>query len=741
MLLLLVLGISTVGAVFVGVSRLLPVKDISDYEPTEVTKIYSSDGVLLADLYEEQREVVPITQIPEDLRNATIAIEDKRFYEHFGVDVIGVFRAVYQNLRRGGMAQGGSTLTQQLARNIYLTREKKLSRKLQEMVLAVELERNYSKEQILELYLNQVFYGSGAWGVQTAAKVYFGKDVKDLSLAECALIAGLPQRPSGYSPYKDPEAAVGRRNVVLDRMYEQGYITEEARDKAKDAKLRLVGLKPGGLSQYKAPWFVTYVTDQLIDEYGADVLYKSGLRVYTTLNYEMQQVAERELRKHIEDAKSRRVSQGALVCIDPHTGYIKAMVGGVNPDFTKDQYNRAVKAHRQPGSAFKAFVYTAAVENGYDTNYRISNQRITFGGYGGESWSPRNYDGRYGGYVTMKRAVAQSINIPAVRMAEKVGIDQVISYAHMLGIKSPLTRNLSLALGASGVTPLELCSAYGVFAADGIRAEPMSIVRITGASGDHVEGVLEEKRPDTKRVLSEQTAKIMQELFRAVVTQGTGRTAGSIPRAHGKTGTTSDNRDAWFIGFTPELVTAIWVGNDDYRKTMYHVYGGNVCAPTWTAFMKEALRIHKAEQTAEEEPSRVPSETEPRRRREEVRPEREIREETEPQKIRVSICKDSSLLARPECPSTYEAEFEPGTAPTARCDIHGGRSPERPEVQTTAPKPPTRPGADENGYVTVNVCVDSGLLATRYCPEQLQKRFRAGEAPTKSCRRHKAPTE
>jgi penicillin-binding protein 1A len=301
--------------------------DIAGYEPTEATKIYSSDGVVLADIYEENREIVPIGDIPKNLQSATIAIEDERFYKHPGIDLQGIARAVYQNLRRRHLAQGASTLTQQLARNIYLTREKSVSRKLKEILLALELERNFSKEQILELYMNQVYYGSGAYGVQTASNVYFGKDVKDLTLAQSALLAGLPQKPSFYSPYEDLEAAVNRRDVVLNHMAKLGYITAAQRDEAKAERVVLVGAKPAGLRRYRAPWFVTYVMKELTREYGADLVYRGGLIVHTTLNYEMQTTAEEELRKGVGAAKSRRVTQGALICIDPQTGYIKAMVG------------------------------------------------------------------------------------------------------------------------------------------------------------------------------------------------------------------------------------------------------------------------------------------------------------------------------------------------------------------------------------------------------------------------------
>lgn len=753
-LLLLVISLTAVGSAFYSVLRLLPSSaDIASYEPTESTKIFSSDGVLLADIYEENREVVPIGDIPKDLQNATVAIEDERFYKHPGVDLQGIARAFYQNIRRGHMAQGGSTLTQQLARNIYLSREKSISRKLKEILLALELERNYSKEQILELYMNQIYYGSGSYGVQTASRVYFGKDVKDLTLAESALLAGLPQKPSSYSPYQDTDEAISRRNIVLNHMAVLGYITTAQRDEAKHERLHLVGLKPGGLGKYKAPWFVTYIMKELTNKYGADLVYRGGLRVHTTLNYEMQETAEQELRKGVAAAKSKHVSQGALISIDPETGYIKAMVGGVNPNFTKDQFNRAVQAHRQPGSSFKAFVYTAAVDNGYDPNYRISNRRITFNGYGTAGWSPRNYDNRYGGMLTMRQAIARSVNVCAVRMADTIGINEVITYARMLGIKSKLDPNLSLALGSAVVTPIEMCSAYGVFAAKGMRAEPIAIIRINESDRNDDGALIEENRPLVHQVLSQQTAELMDGMFRGVVTMGTGRSARSVPEARGKTGTTQDDRDAWFVGYTPQLSTTVWVGNDDYSP-MRGVWGGNVCAPTWAAFMRKALEVHKREHDQQKETQasnqqQPATDASPRARRtDNATPGHE--------RTTVTICAQSGLLATPACPTTYRVTYDMGKEPLARCNIHGtgadtaphadkptpANVPEQvqPNPQDNGPQRPGTPSGNTQGdYVNVTICVDSGQVANEYCPETVSRRFLASEAPSRVCRLHRQP--
>lgn len=748
-LLLLVVMLGAIGATFYSVARFLPSgADIGNYQPTEATKIISDDGVVLAEVFEENREFVKLDDIPKALQDATIAIEDSRFYKHIGIDLKGIARALYQNLRKKEISQGGSTITQQLARNIYLTREKTLSRKLQEVVLALQLERNFSKQQILELYLNEVYYGSGACGVQAASKVYFGKEVKNLTLSQCALIAGLPQKPSVYSPHENLDLAIKRRNVVLDRMAELGYITEEQCEQAKREKPKIVPRKPTGIARYKAPWFVTYVIQQLSDKFGADLVYRGGLRVYTTLNYEMQKAAEEALREGVRSAKYLNVTQGALVCIEPQNGYIRAMVGGVNPDFTKDQYNRVVQARRQPGSAFKAFVYTAAIDNGYDPDYRISNARISFPGYGGKTWSPRNYDGRYGGSYTIRRAIAQSVNICAVRMANEIGIDKVIAYAKMLGIKSPLTRSLALALGASDVTPLEICSAYGVFAANGVRAEPMAVVRITTCEAGREEAVIAEYAPSTMQVLSQETARIMNDLFRGVVTSGTGRRALRVPKAHGKTGTTNNDRNAWFIGYTPELVAAVWVGNDD-NSPMKGVWGGNVCCPIWTQFMLKALDVYKRRyedqglQTSEDM-NRSSHERSRNHHQEEV-------ETPAPQMIR--LCSESGYRATPDCPSTYEVPADSVPSSLGRCPLHGTSSdtiesptgtlnPEGVTPETHTPdtgNPPVPPRANER-YVAVTICVDSGQIANDYCPEKITRRFRADEAPRKVCRLHGPPS-
>ncbi|MCC6446627.1 MAG: penicillin-binding protein 1A [Armatimonadetes bacterium] len=578
--------VGVIGGTYYSLSRMLPANiDINSVqkETEEKTKIYSADGVLLAEVFEENREFIPIEQIPRQLQNAVVAIEDKYFYKHSGINLRSIGRALYENLRENRISQGGSTITQQLARNIWLSPRKTFSRKIQEAMLAVQVERNYTKEQILELYLNEVYLGSGAYGVKTAAEVYFGKDVKKLTLAEFALLAGLPQRPSSYSPYEDKELARKRRNTVLRAMAHQGYITAEEAQKAQEEPIRLAGKKPIGSTRYKAPYFVTYVLKQMIDKYGADLVYKGGLRIYTTLNYRMQQIAESAVQSGVASSRSMKVGQGALLCMEPQTGKIRAMVGGT--DFRKSQFNRTTQARRQPGSSFKPIVYTAALDKGHSPDERINDSPVSYPS-GSKVWRPKNYDHRYHGHVTMRTAVAQSINIPAIRMMEEVGIQEVINYAQVLGIRQELEPNLSLAIGTASVTMMEMVTVYGVFANPGNRVEPMAVAKITDRKGN----LIEEFTLQVRQVISEETARQMDSLLRGVVERGTGRMVRDVPRARAKTGTTQDHRDAWFIGYTPELVTAVWVGNDDYSP-MGRVWGGNVCAPIWEAFMKPTLAM------------------------------------------------------------------------------------------------------------------------------------------------------
>ncbi|MGH2400327.1 MAG: transglycosylase domain-containing protein, partial [bacterium] len=467
------------------------------------------------------------------------------------------------------------TITQQLARNIFLTQKRLFSRKLAEMMLAVEIERRLTKTEILERYLNQVYFGQGAYGVEMAARVYFGKHAKDLTLAESAMLAGLIRAPSRYSPHQSPELAKAQQRIVLQRMTDLRYITREQAINAFERPIPLAEEGNAGLIGIRAPYFVSYVLPYLLQRYGEDVVYNGGLRVYTTLDIRMQRAAEKAIRDGLDGAERAKlkVTQGALVALDPQTGFIRAMIGGY--DFEKSQFNRAWQARRQPGSAFKPFIYTTAIANRMTTTKIIVDEPVTYEIVGAiqseRIWKPRNYEGRFSGPVTLRAALERSINIPAIKTISELGPQTVIAYARRMGITSPLQPHLSLALGSNEVTPLEMASAFGTLAALGVRAEPIAIAKITTRDGQ----VLEDNTPRRDLVLSADVAYVMVDMMKGVIARGTGRSAAIGRPAAGKTGTTDDYRNAWFIGFTPHLSTAVWLGNDD-NTPMRRVVGGMV---------------------------------------------------------------------------------------------------------------------------------------------------------------------
>ena len=723
-------------ALFVNLSGVLPT--VETIEPPEATIVYSSDNVILGRIYHEDRTNVPLKDIPKSLRDATIAIEDSRFYQHSGVDFRGVARAIFQNLRGKRLAQGGSTITQQLARNVYLTQQKTVQRKVQEAVLATLIERHFTKEKILELYLNQVYYGSGAFGVQAASKVYFGKDVDKLDLSECAMLAGLPQKPSGYSPHEYLQSAMDRRDIVLNRMTELGYITPSERDNAKAEKLTIVP-RSKGRSTFKAPHFVDYVTKLVREQYGEDV-FRSGLRVYTTLNYQMQVAAEQALRNGVKQHEQlRKVSEGCFICIEPESGYIRAMVGSVDPN---SEYNRCTQAGRQPGSSFKAFVYTAALAAGMTPNERIQDAPVSFPGGNGKIWAPKNYDNRYHGWVTLKTAVAQSINIPAIKVAHKIGVQNVIKYAQLMGITAELEPYLPIAIGGiKGVHPIEMAAAYGTFANDGVYVAPTAIIRVTNNHGDPIQ----DYAPEGRRVISEKINSEMDEMLREVVVgrRGTGHSASGVSQARGKTGTTNDDRDAWWIGYVPKkLVAACWVGNDN-NAPMRHAFGGVVCAPIWREFMLKAIpiydKIHEDKKQQAPKPQLAQhtdtnsSETRHRKTREDksVDEGADSTDGNSSDVVNVSICNESQLLATSHCPATHMENFVKGTEPTSYCNIHT-------REKTSTPREHTRKPAESDAtLITVRVCPDSGMLAGPNCPGHgVKKRVPVDDVPTQVCTMH-----
>src|SRR5262247_1998473 len=514
---LLVVGVAAIWA-FTILPRSLPsVTALETLQPIQGTKIYDDNDEAITELHVERRILVPMAQIPQSLRDAILATEDRRFYSHWGIDPIGVARAIIQNYRRGRIVEGGSTITQQLTKVLFLTPDKSLERKLKEAVLALELERRYSKDRILEMYLNQVYFGHGAYGVEAAARTYFGKSVSELNVRESALLAGLPRAPTTYSPFEHGEAAKRRREVVLRRLVEFGAL------KDADAK-RLVrtdlGLIPPEKRRTTGQYFLEYVQQTLEAKYGADLVFKGGLNVYTTLSPTLQLAAEQALRDGLKALETRTQKgarpgehpEGAIVTIDPTTGYVRAMVGGY--DFFRSEFNRAVQARRQPGSAFKPFIYIVALEQGFTAATRVEDAPVSYAvGPNGQAWKPENYDRKYRGQTTLQQALEESVNVVTVKLQERVGINRTIQVARRLGVASPLDLNLSLALGTSDLTLLELTSAYGVLANQGVWMPPTAVRYVTDAQGK----LLEEHVPEGREALTPEMAYVITHMMRGVV--------------------------------------------------------------------------------------------------------------------------------------------------------------------------------------------------------------------------------
>lgn len=585
-LIVLLVMVTGIGCGFLTASMNTKPDLAHDILPPASSHIYDINGNEIANIHaDENREPVKIAQVPKNLQNAFVAVEDNRFYDHMGIDPRGIARAIYANISGRTVAEGGSTITQQLAKNAYLTQDRTLKRKIQEVFLALQLERQYTKQEILELYLNQIYFGQGAYGVQAAAQTYFGKNVEDLDLNECAMLAGLPKSPNYYSPTNNMQAAQERKSVVLDQMAKYGYITASEASKTKKAEVTLVKPKPKD-EQKQASYFVDYVTQLMIDKYGADAVYKEGLKIYTTIDMDMQKAAEAAMTNLPNggvDANGLLQPQGALVAIDPHNGYIKAMVGGRGTD----QFNRATMAERQPGSAFKPFVFAAALENKFTPETVIDDSPMKVG-----DWEPQNYNRTFNGKVTLRYVAEQSLNVPTVKIAQKLGIDKPIYYAQEMGISSFVLdgpqndRNLATALGGltKGVTPLELTSAYGTFANKGVHVEPVCVVKVLDRNGK----VLEQAEPKQRSVISEQSAAELTSMLQGVIQKGTGTRANIGRPAAGKTGTTSDYHDAWFVGYTPDLVAGVWIGSDN-NTSLGGMTGGLTPAVIWKAFMTKAL--------------------------------------------------------------------------------------------------------------------------------------------------------
>jgi len=577
------------GGFFAFTSDLPQIRALETFRPQAVTRIYSADKVLLAELYLEKRDPVPLKSIPPFLKAALVATEDRKFYTHSGVDLKGIARALIKDIRAGAFVEGASTITQQLAKTLFLTPRKTMVRKIKEAILAFQLERRYTKDEILELYLNQVYFGSGAYGVESAAGIFFAKSAKDLDLAECALIAGMPKSPSRYSPLVNKNLALNRRNIVLKQMLNTSIINQNAYDQAVN---EILHIDHKSQKQTRAPYFVEYVKKYLEETIGATRFYKGGLSIYTTLDFKLQQAAQKAVADGLLALETRMKKHGilqgnpqaALVSLDVGTGGILAMVGG--KDFDESPFNRATKARRQPGSAFKPIVYAYAIEQGFAQNKMILDAPIIFKGAGkGNDWHPQNFSKTYLGEITLRKALAISQNIPAVRLIEVLGPHSVAHFARRLGIESSLDPNLSLALGTSEVTLLNLTAAYAVFPRGGKRIEPFGIMEVT----DHKGRIIWNAKPQKGLVMSRVGAAILTDMLAGVIQEGTGGKARNLhgPVA-GKTGTTNNYHDALFVGFSPAITAGVWVGLDLGGTMGDRETGAGAALPIWIQFMQTA---------------------------------------------------------------------------------------------------------------------------------------------------------
>lgn len=575
---------------FSAFTRDLPqIRALETFRPQAVTRIYSAEKQLLAELYLEKRDPVPLESIPSYLKAALIATEDRKFYTHSGLDLKGIARALIKDILAGEFVEGASTITQQLSKTLFLTSRKTMVRKIKEAILAFQLERRYTKDEILELYLNQVYFGSGAYGVKSAAKMFFNKSVQDLSLAECALIAGMPKSPSRFSPLINGDLALKRRNIVLRQMRAINIISAEDYNQALAEEIR-IGNQSENLA--RTSYFVEYVKKYLEDVLGASRLYKGGLSIYTTLDFKLQSAAQKAvadgllaLETRMEKQNMRQSApQAALVAIDVKSGAILAMVGGRN--FEESPFNRATAARRQPGSAFKPIVYAYAVEQGFTQNKMILDAPVAFKGTGKDNdWLPQNFSKAFLGEITLRKALAVSQNIPAVRLIEMLGPNSVAHFAHRLGIESNLAPYLSLALGTSEVTLINLTTAYAVFPRGGKWIEHFGIMEVS----DHRNRIIWRAKPQKKLVMSREGAAIVTNMLEGVVQEGTGRNARILrgPVA-GKTGTTNNYQDALFIGFSPAIAAGVWVGLDSGETLGDRETGAKAALPIWIQFMKNA---------------------------------------------------------------------------------------------------------------------------------------------------------
>ena len=636
-LLLFLFGIifGSMAGFFIALTRDLPqIRNLESFKPSSTTRIYSMDEVLLTEFFLEKRDPVPIKIIPDNLKKALIITEDRSFYQHSGIDLKGILRAVFRDIKAGKFVEGASTITQQLSKTLFLQPRKTILRKAKEAFLSFQIERRYTKDEILELYLNQVYFGSGAYGVESAARIYFGKSVSELDLSECALLAGLPKSPSRYSPLIDKGMAIKRRNIVLKQMKDTGVITQAAFNIAKEAPLNL---NKQNISRVKAPYFIEFIKFFLENTIGSSRLYKGGLTVVTTLDFKLQKAAELAVEKGLSALEHRMKQQFiknpdpqcALVSLDVPSGGILAMIGG--RDFSKTPFNRATIARRQPGSAFKPIVYAYAIEQGFSQSKIILDAPVAFKIRNRKEWEPNNFSNDYKGEMTLRTALALSKNIPAVRLIEMLGPSSVASFAHTMGIESTLHPNLSLALGTSEVKLINLTAAYSVFPNKGELIEPYGVMEILDGKGRLVWRV----KPQKKVVISRESAAVITDMLRSVIQDGTAQKAKVIQRpVAGKTGTTNEFKDALFIGFSPSITTGVWVGQDTLTTIGKGETGAKAALPIWIEFMQRAL-LDRPIQYFD-----IPDDV-----------------------VKVSIDPSNGLLASDNAPNAVKALFKKGTEP------------------------------------------------------------------------------
>ncbi len=625
-----------VSALWLLAQGLPQVSRLETFRPPAATRVYAADGSLLAEFSVERRIPVAVEELPPHVIRAFLAIEDHRFFEHFGLNVGRILKALAVDLLEGRVVEGGSTITQQLAKVLFLTPERTLARKLREALLALEIERRYTKQEILEFYLNQIYLGNGAYGVGAAAQVYFRKPASELGLAEAALLAALPKAPSRYDPFRHPDRARARRDLVLRRMEDLGWADAQAVARARAQPLP----RPAGRPKVRAPYFVETVRRRLVETLGLDPVYEGGLRVYTTLSPAVQEAAEAALAEGLRAVDRRHPrrkppAQGAVIALDLRTGAVRAQVGGRS--WSESPFDRALQARRQPGSAFKYFVYLTALEQGYTQADTLIDAPGSFpGAHPLKPWKPSNYDDTFEGEMTLRRALARSRNLPAVRLFQALGRQRVDATARRLGLTGPLGQGPAEALGVGGVSPLELARAYAAAGSGGMLPQPHWVRAVYGPDGRN----LWPRPPAPRRVLDAVTAYLITDMLRAVVQEGTGRGARDLPfPVAGKTGTTDDQRDAWFVGFSSRLALAVWVGCDDNTPLGRGETGARAALPVWKTTMAAAAGAELPP------PWPVP-----------------------PGVVFVEIDTRTGRKAGPDCPETANAAFARGSEPTRPCD-------------------------------------------------------------------------